>query len=311
MSEDQTEAPAETEGFDSEQSYDERDHVIVRKKGPIAWVIFNNPDRLNATELDTGLAIRRAFDDISEDDAIKVVIFRGEGRAFCSGGNVGWLGTQYFQEGQEGQRKPSQRRRLGHDERHSRDSDAILQCTKVVIAEGKGYVLGVGLDWFLAADILICSEGTVLGHPPARMIAATGNTLYWMLRMGPALHAEMTLMGRYIKAEEAHTRGLVNRVVPLDQLEDTVMAAAEAVCNLPADGLAIGKFNRKVAYEMLGVRASQLQTAMSHSLQVQQRLEPGEWHLVKEREKHGVKGAFKRREERFRGALQRFNPDSP
>lgn len=305
----ETVQPAEQAGYDSEQAYDERGYVLLRKRGPIAWVVLNNPDRLNATELDTAIAVKRAFDDVSEDDNIKAVIFRGEGRAFCSGGNVGWLGAQYFQEGQE-KARPSQRRRLGHDERHARDSDAILQCSKVVIAEGKGYILGVGLDWFLCADILICSEGTVLGHPPARMIAATGNTLYWMLRMGPALHAEMTLMGRYIKAEEALARGLVNRVVPLEDLEATVEAAAEAVCNLPADGLAIGKFNRKVAYEMLGVRASQLQTAMSHALQVQQRLEPGEWHLVKEREKYGVKGAFQRREERFRGALQRFNPDS-
>jgi enoyl-CoA hydratase len=294
--------------LDDTVQYDDDGYVLVRKTGQIGEVIFNRPEKLNAINPRTGPAIRRAFTDLSADDDLKVIIFRGMGRAFSTGMEVGALGTQYFQEGEEHNR-PTQRRRLGHDERHSLDSVSILHNTKVVIAEGKGYVLGICLDWFLDADICICEEGTVLGYPPARMIAATGNTLYWMLRMGPALHAEMCLMGRFIKAEEALERGLINRVVPADKLEETVMAAAEAVCCLPADGLAIGKFNRKVAWEILGVRASQLQTAMAHVLQVQQRVDKDEWHLVKEREIHGVKGAFQRRDQRFKDALKRFWPE--
>ena len=294
--------------LDDTVAYDEEGFVLVRKRGPIGEVIFNRPERLNAVTPHTGMAINRAFSELSADDSLKVILFRGVGRAFSTGMEVGQLGTQYFNEGEEA-RKPTQRRRLGHDERHSLDSVAILHSTKVVIAEGKGYILGVGLDWFLDADICICEEGTVLGSPPARMIAATGNTLYWMLRMGPALHAEMCLMGRFIRAEEALERGLINRVVPADKLEETVMAAAEAVCNLPADGLAIGKFNRKVAWEILGVRASQMQTAMAHALQVQQKTEADDWHLVKEREQHGVKGAFRRRDERFKDALTRYWPE--
>jgi enoyl-CoA hydratase len=222
---------------------------------------------------------------------------------------VGQLGAQYFQEGEAPQKRVTQRRRLGHDERHSLDSVEILHSSKIVIAEGKGYVLGIGLDWFLCADICICAEDTVLGHPPARMIAATGNTLYWMLRMGPALHAEMCLMGRYIKADEALARGLINRVVPADKLEETVAAAAEAICHLPADGLAIGKFSRKVAWEILGVRASQMQTSMAHALQVQQRIGEDEWHLVREREQHGIKGAYQRRDARFKEALAKYWPE--
>lgn len=294
--------------LDGAVPYDDDGSLLVRRKGPVGEVIFNRPDRLNATTPHTGKSVRRAFDDLSEDDDIKVIILRGVGRSFSTGFEVGQLGTQYFQEGEE-QRRPTQRRRLGHDERHSLDGVSILHSSKVVIAEGKGHVLGIALDWFLAADICICAEGTVLGHPPARMIAATGNTLFWMLRMGPALHAEMTLMGRYIKADEALERGLINRVVPIEKLEETVSAAAEAVCNLPADGLAIGKFSRKVAWEILGVRASQMQTSMAHVLQVQQKIGGDEWHLVREREQHGIKGAYKRRDARFQEALQRYWPE--
>lgn len=299
----------------SEAPYDEDGHVLVRKQGAIAQVVLNRPDRLNAFTMHTEDAVRRAFLDLSEDDAIKVVIFRGVGRAFSTGGDVAWLGEQYFSGNSEDgapRRRPSQRRRLNRDQQSGRTFEAILNCNKVVIAEGKGYVLGVALDWFLAADILVCSEGTVLGHPPARMIGATGgSTAYWMLRMGPAMHAEVCLMGRYIQAEEAQSRGLVNRVVAPENLEDTVMAAAEAVCLLPADGLAIGKYNRRVAYDLLGVHTSHLQGMMGHAMQVQQRMEPGEWHLVKEREQHGVKGAFRRRDERFKEIFLRFNPNAP
>lgn len=295
--------------LDDTVPYDDDGYVLVRKRGAVGEVIFNRPDRLNAVTPRTGPAIRRAFTDLSADDDLKVIVFRGVGRAFSTGMEVGALGTQYFGEDEEIHGRPTQRRRLGHDERHSLDSVSILHSTKVVIAEGRGYILGIALDWFIDADICICEEGTVLGYPPARMIAATGNTLYWMLRMGPALHAEMCLMGRFIKAEEAFERGLINRVVPADKLDETVNAAVDAVCNLPADGLAIGKYNRKVAWEILGVRASQMQTAMAHALQVQQKVAKDEWHLVKEREIHGVKGAYRRRDERFKEALNRYWPE--
>jgi enoyl-CoA hydratase/carnithine racemase len=290
--------------------YDEDGFVLVRRNGAVGEVILNRPDKLNATTPTTGDAISRAFKDLSADDNLKVIILRGVGRAFSTGGDVGWLGSQFRKEGEQPHQKPTQRRRLNHDELRSQDSMSILHSSKVVIAEGKGYVLGVALDWFLAADILICAEGTVLGHPPARMIAASGSTLYWMLRLGPALHAEMCLMGRYIRAEEAERRGLVNRVVPAEELEATVTAAAEAISNMPADGLAIGKYSRKVAWEILGVRASQMQSAMAHVLQVQQRIGSDEWHIVREREQYGVKGAFQRRDARFKDALKRFNPFS-
>jgi enoyl-CoA hydratase len=288
--------------------YDEEKTLYVRRRGAIGEVIFNRPEVLNAVTPATGKVVRKAFTDLSEDDDLKVIIFRGMGRSFSTGMEVSRLGTQYFQEGEE-QTKPTQRRRLGHDDRHTLDSVSILHSSKVVISEGKGHIMGISMDWFLDADITICSEGTVFGYPPSRMIAATGNTLYWMLRMGAPLHAEMTLMGRYIKAEEAFERGLINRVVPADKLEETVTAAADAVCCIPADGLAIGKFNRRVAWEILGVRASQLQTAMAHALQVQQRIDKDDWHLVRERDQHGSKGAFQRRDARFKDALARYWPE--
>jgi enoyl-CoA hydratase len=296
---------------DAAQTSTGQPELLVRKDGAIATVSFNNPEKLNAFTRMTAQLLYAAFTDLAEDESVKVIVLRGEGRAFSTGGNMNWVGTQYDDEvPQEGRRRRSpQRRYLGQDERGFRVWESILHSNKVVIAEAKGYVLGVALEWLLASDIIICAEGTVLGSPPARMAGVTGmSTVFWMLRLGPALHAEMTLMGRYITAEEALERDVINRVVPIEQLEATVQGAADAVCQLPADGLAIGKYNRKAAYDILGVRTSLMQSAMGHAMQVQQRIDDGEWHLPRERAQYGMREAIRRRDQRFEEALARFKP---
>ena len=293
-------------------AYDNDGYVLVKREGPLAQVILNRPEKLNALLGGMGPAVRRAFLELDEDDDVKVILFRGMGRAFSTGGDMSWIGNQYGDPTGEDTRRPSQRRRLGRDDRGYRVFESILHSSKCVIAEGKGYVLGVSLDWFLGADIIICSEETVIGYPPSRMISASGvSTLYWMMRMGAALHAEITMMGRYIYAQEAYDRGLINRVVPLDQLDDTIAGAIDAVMAVPTDGLAISKFNKRVAYDILGVRSSQMQSAMGHAMQVQQRMEKDDWNLIKERQKGGHRGAISSRDARFKDALQRYNPNGP
>jgi enoyl-CoA hydratase/carnithine racemase len=187
---------------------------------------------------------------------------------------------------------------------------AISHSNKVVIAEGKGYIVGVALELFLCADILICAEGTRMFYPPARMAGVSNDTLFWILRMGPTLSAEMTFMGRTITAEEALERDMINRVVPLDQLEATVRAAADAVCCIPADGLAIAKYNRKAAFEILGRGADKFNSVLGHAMQMTIKLEEGEWNLNKERQEYGTKEAWRRRDARFEEALNRYKPEN-
>jgi enoyl-CoA hydratase len=288
--------------------------VIVRKEGAVGEVIFNRPDQLNAfAPYDKGeisesvIRVREGFEELGRDDSIKVILFRGMGDAFSTGGNVGTLGVMYQHPDDPPGKRPPQRRYLRVDEEVAKTWEAIAYSPKVVIAEGKGYVLGVALDWFVAADIMICAEGTLLGYPPARMIAFSGmSTSYWIQKMGAALHAEISLMGRYVSAEEARDRGLVNRVVPIGELDQTVEAAAEAVCCIPGDGLYIGKLNRRVAFDIMGARASSMQSNMGHSMQVQQRLDEDEFNMFRTRSAQGAKGAWKERDARFKAALSRF-----
>ena len=138
---------------------------------------------------------------------MKVVIFRGEGRSFSSGYDVNELGTQYWESGEDTKSRPSQRRRLLVDAEGRNVLRAIFQSRKVVIGELKGYVLGGAFEFVLGCDILIAAEGTIIGSPPARMVAAAGmSSSFSILRLGPALYAEMMLLGRFISAEEGYER---------------------------------------------------------------------------------------------------------
>jgi len=281
-------------------------YAIAEKEGPKGYVILNRPERLNAFGVGEQDQVRAAFEELDADDRIKVIIFRGKGRSFSTGHDVRDLGTQYGRAVPDG--KPTQRSRLRSDLNSRYNKEAVFQSSKVVIGEGKGYVLGGALLYYLNSDIMIAAEGTVFGSPPARMIG-TGGGIFTMLKLGIAVSNEMQFLGRYFRAEELMERGVLNRVVPLDRLEATCEAAADLVCGIPADGLAIGKLANRIAWNMLGAEASGLVGSMSHALQVQQKLGDDEWNLFSDRKDKGAKGAWQNRDSRWAELMGRYAPD--
>lgn len=291
----------------TESTSDDREpYALVEKNGPKGYVLLNRPERLNAFGVGEQDQVRAAFEQLDADDQVKVIIFRGKGRSFSTGHDVRDLGTQYGKAVPDG--KPTQRSRLRSDLESRTNKDAVLQSSKVVIAEGKGYVLGGALLYYLNADIMIAAEGTVFGSPPARMIG-TGGGIFAMLKLGIPVSNEMQFLGRYFRAEELLARGVLNRVVPLEQLEETTEAAADMVCGIPADGLAVGKLANRIAWDMLGAGASGLVNVMSHALQVQQKLGEDEWNLFRDRKEKGAKGAWQNRDTRWAELMRRYDPD--
>ncbi|TAK34431.1 MAG: enoyl-CoA hydratase/isomerase family protein [Chloroflexota bacterium] len=275
------------------------DFVLYEKDGNIARITLNRPERLNAFRIgDDTTALENAFRAANADEEVKVVVFKGAGRAFSSGYDMRELGTQYFNT--EGSR-PSQRHRFQVDTDGSESWRRIFYCDKVTIGQGHGYVLGGALEYFLACDILVCAEGTQLGSPPFRMIGPTGMVCptVWLLKCGPAVVSELCLMGRYIGAEELQRRGVLNAVVPQEKLDEEVAEIARQVCQLPADGLYVGKRYLRLAWDMMGAGLSSAAFIFAHTLGVQQRLDPEEWNIFKERTAKGAKEAWQARDNRF------------
>lgn len=198
--------------------------MIAETGAGIGWMIFNNPERRNALSLEMWEAITTILDSFQRDDAVRVVVMKGAGdKAFVSGADI----SQF-----EDQRKNAeQAERYAAMSAGARQKLASLD--KPLIAMIRGYCLGGGLSMAMGADIRIASEDAQLGIPAARLgIAYSYESLEQLVSLvGPSFAKEILFSARRLSAEEALRIGLVNRVVPVDELEGTVCELADTIAS--------------------------------------------------------------------------------
>ena len=141
---------------------------------------MNRPQTLNAMCPELSDDISRAIKEVNQDDEVKVVIFKGAGRALSAGADLTKVGFVYgWKEPKPGKkgRRPSLRARLQFDRRTFwEQSQKLLLCHKLTIAQAHGFLLGASLDLFLNCDLIIASENCKLGHVEERLGLA-GNTI--------------------------------------------------------------------------------------------------------------------------------------
>lgn len=201
--------------------------VGAEKKGPIGWLIWDNPTKLNA--LSPGMAedALSVVEDFAADPAIKVVVMRGAGRkAFISGGDI---------------KSFDKTRANAEAARIAREAPAKLRRTlidleKPLIAMIHGYCLGGGLGMALNADMRFASSDSQFSVPAAlRGIAYAPEGLKQLVDLvGPSIAKDIMFSARRLKADEALRIGLINRMVHADQLEDvTVEYAHTLAANAP------------------------------------------------------------------------------
>jgi enoyl-CoA hydratase/carnithine racemase len=198
------------------------DKMIAETGDGIGWMIFNNPDRRNALSLEMWEAITAILDAFQRDETVRVIVMKGAGdKAFVSGADI-----SQFEE---------QRKNAEQAERYSAMSagarQKIADLDKPLIAVIRGYCLGGGLAMAMSADIRIASEDSKFGIPAARLGIAYGyESLEQLVNLvGPAFAKEILFSARHFSAEEALRIGLVNRVVPVDELEGAVCELADTI----------------------------------------------------------------------------------
>jgi enoyl-CoA hydratase/carnithine racemase len=196
--------------------------LIGRKEGPIGWLIFNNPERRNAVSLDMWAAIPDVLAAFEADPEIRVVVFTGAGdKAFVSGADI----SQFEAE----------RTDATAEARYSGASGAanaaMAGISKPTIAMIRGYCIGGGLAVALTTDIRICEEGSRFAIPAARLGLGYGfgGVKALIDIVGPAIAKEILFTARQFDAQEALRVGLVNRVVPVADLEATVREYARMI----------------------------------------------------------------------------------
>jgi enoyl-CoA hydratase/carnithine racemase len=209
--------------------------IIYEKKGRVAVVTLNRPDKLNAWNPKMELEFLAVLEAINTDPYVHVAVVTGAGRAFCAGGDI-----SSFNEGLQGGRFGSSSRPTPLTaEDGSPEVPIALSRSKPVIAAINGHSVGIGLTMPLACDIRIASDRARFS---ARFVKVgltpeCGSTHYLPLVAGLGNALFMALTGRIIDADEALQRGLVDRVVPHDSLMDEVMALAEEIAGNPASAV--------------------------------------------------------------------------
>ncbi len=192
--------------------------VDYEHEGRIAIITINRPEAMNALNADVAREMREAMIAFRDDDDLWVAIITGAGdRSFSAGADI-----------------KDFRPATGEQSRASRDEAPVRADTiwKPFIAAINGYALGGGLELALTCDIRIAAEHARFGTPEIRVgvIPAGGGIDRLPRFISRAKAAEMLLMGTQMDAEEAYRIGLVNKVVPLDQLMPTAKEWAETIC---------------------------------------------------------------------------------
>jgi enoyl-CoA hydratase len=196
--------------------------MIAEKDGAIGHLVFNNPARHNAVSLEMWEGVTGIIDDFEQDDAIRVIVVSGAGgRAFVSGADISeFKEKRASEEAAAAYSKISEGARL-----------RLQETPKPTIAMIRGYCIGGGVATALACDMRIAAEGSRFGIPAAKLGLGYG---YDGIRrlvdlVGPACAREIFYTARQFSAEEALRMGLVNQVVPADQLEAYVKDYCEMI----------------------------------------------------------------------------------
>ena len=208
-----------------------KETIIVRKEKPIAWIILNRPERLNAINPKMLEELSRTLDELEEDPDIRVVIVKGSGRAFSAGADV----TAFAGINPILAVKAS---------RKFQELTLKMQFyTKPVIAAIHGYALGGGLELALSADFRIASEDAMLGQPEINLgfIPGAGATQRLARIVGPARAKELIMTGDLIPAVEAYKMGLVNKVVKPEALDGEARSLAMKLADKPPLALMAAK----------------------------------------------------------------------
>ncbi len=196
--------------------------MIARKEDGIGWMVFNNPDRLNAVSFDMWQAVPAILSDFAADDAVRIVVVTGAGnKAFVSGADI-----SEFEE-KRGSKEAVESYNVAGSAAH----EALVGLAKPSIAMIRGYCIGGGMAVALDCDLRIAAESSRFGVPAAKL--GLGYAYDGIARLsglvGPAMAKEIFFTARQFSGEEAFAMGLVNRLVPPTVLEDYVREYARTI----------------------------------------------------------------------------------
>lgn len=253
-------------------------HVLIERKGKIAYLILNRPEVLNAINKDLTEDLERALDEIEGDNSISVVILKGAGRAFCVGYDVGKYNKRTVMEDRD---------RL---EDFTRTWLRVWEFPKPIIGQVHGYALAGGTQLLGSCDFVVTAKNATFGFP-SMPLGGGFVAMYWTWHVGYQRSKMLDLTaGSRISGEKAVAYGMASECFDEDKLEEETLAIARGIAKTPLDILILKKKAHNRIMEMHGFRQAVLlgpeQDAIIHTSEgvklVQQKIN-----------EHGLKGAIK------------------
>ena len=256
--------------------------VLYEKDNGVASIALNRPEKLNAFDGTMHDELYRALDSVAEDEEIRCVVLRGEGRGFSAGADL----TQIVKEA-DGDPDLGEYLRATY----SRLVKRMVRMEKPIIAAMHGPVYGAGVGLALACDLRIAAENTKFSVAFIKigLMPDAGVTFLLPRVVGLGRAMEMSMLGDAVEAEEAYRIGLVNKVVADESLPEEARNLAEHLARMPTAALGRIKDSLYSSFE------TDLETALETEAEGQTFCGFTQDH------KEGVTAFFEKREARFVG----------
>jgi enoyl-CoA hydratase len=224
--------------------------IATELEGRILKVTLNRPDRMNALDIVMHEELGELFGRIERDEDVDIVVLTGAGKAFCVGADFSQMEENLERGGYED----------GHPgllDGSARMARSILAVRQPMIAAVNGHAIGLGATLALFCDIVFMGEGARIGDPhvKAGIVAGDGGPVLWPMLVGVNRAKEYLMTGDLLSAAEAERIGLVNYVVPGEDLQDAGMAMAHRLAN--GAQIAI-RFNKRLVNKELEDRVNRI-----------------------------------------------------
>ncbi len=259
--------------------------ITLNKDEHIATITMNRPDKMNALNTLMLQEMAVVIDEIVQDDDVRVMVLTGAGKVFCSGADISEGGKASGLSG-----TPVE---MHHNLRNSYQKIALglQRLEKPTIAMVNGAAVGAGCDFAFACDMRVGSEKSRFrnGFVKVGLIPGGGGTWLYTRLMGLGRGLEFLFTGDFLEAEEAQRIGVLNKLVPADNLERDSMELARKIANNPP--LAV-QMSKMMAYKALD---TDLEAALEQSAACQALALSSEDH------REGVNAFIEKREARFKG----------
>jgi enoyl-CoA hydratase len=203
--------------------------IVVEKAGKVATVTLNRPERRNAVNAVMHEELERFFGEVNRDGDINAIVLTGAGKGFCSGGDITGFNT-----GSEQQSSAS-----GVQTTFARGPRRLilnlLEVEAPIIVAMNGDAIGLGATLALFGDVIFAAEEARIAdtHVKVGLVAGDGGAVIWPLLVGVHRAKEYLMTGDFIAAPEAERIGLINHVLPADELLPAARAMAERLANGP------------------------------------------------------------------------------